>query len=94
MKKLIIAASLLATMISSVSFADELCGLLQKGSDQAGAVTFLTIFTITSNDGNDVSIATDDANVLQSFVSLTGSNVCAEGTLVEQGFQVTSISAQ
>lgn len=98
MKKMILA-SVLMSVVSSVSFAGELCGTLGTHTvapvcnpGQACPMWLRLQYDLTTNEGTRYDLETSTMGVLEQFGELKGNEVCVSGLETRTGFEVVSIS--
>jgi hypothetical protein len=99
MKKMI-ALSMALMAISSISFADEICGTLgshvvglQCETGQMCLMMLRLQYDLTTANGSHFDLMTSSAATFENFGAMKGSDVCVQGSTSENGFEVTSVSA-
>lgn len=101
MKTILLASALITTALSGSAFAGELCGTLDAHTVgphcAAGAICPMFIrlqYDLTTADGTRYDLETSSTPVLENFGQFKGTQVCVDGSQVEDSFSVTTISAQ
>jgi hypothetical protein len=95
------ALALLFIFVSTASYADEICGLLQTQAvapvcnpGEACPAFMRLVYTVTPANGTAVTVTAQSLDVLNDFESALNTNVCVEGTSANDGFEVASIKTQ
>jgi hypothetical protein len=94
--------SLLLILVSSVAYADQLCGLLQSQAvapvcdpGQICPAHMTMVYTITPANGTAVTIGIPDLATLQNVASLDGTNVCVDGAMgPNNAFVISDVNPQ
>jgi hypothetical protein len=95
------AVALLFIFVSTASYADEVCGLLQSKVEApvcnpgAPCPAFMRlVYTITPTNGTPVVVSTLDFQVLNDLEIADNTNVCVEGQVADGNIVAAAIKTQ